>query len=596
MRDMGPEFARRVPEDRRPARPRQHRGRRPLCRAPAGRLRVPRRAHPAQDGGGVSDLHAVAAADGLSALSGADAVDGHRAVHARRRRCAALPAGRRRCRPAPSCAACSGTEDQTNCEFRTAHAIHLLPIEVAEAEYIARPGRRRGARSARAGERQGGDPAAPAHHGRRCRSRKLALERLSFYLGGPDGAAHAALRAALGARDRHRGAARRRGRCLAGPAAASRRCSRPASSEDEALLPRAPVSFDGYRLLQEYYALPERFLFFTLCWASTAPSIRCAAPDIEIIILLDRSEPALAGFGPGPHAAQLHARRSTCSRKRSDRVNLTERDAEHLVVPDRMRPLDYEVFSVTVGRGFPGGWRPDAALPALLRRQRSQPEPRPSQLLHAAPAAASCSRRARGSADRARAISGTTCSSRWSTPTSAPVPRRPAPARAGPAVHQPRPADLDAGRQEAHRLHHRGQRAGRVGPLPGRPDHAAPLPRRGRATPGASSRHLGLNYLSLTDNDRAAGRGGAARIAAALCAAERHAARARQLEGLLSVATRADRPPHSRRRSDLRRPRPAGHADHATNRRSAARAASCSPRCSTGSLPNTSRSTPSPRR
>ncbi|MEJ0046334.1 MAG: type VI secretion system baseplate subunit TssF [Rhodospirillales bacterium] len=32
-----------------------------------------------------------------------------------------------------------GTEDQTNCEFRTAHPVQLLPIEIAEAEYIASP-------------------------------------------------------------------------------------------------------------------------------------------------------------------------------------------------------------------------------------------------------------------------------------------------------------------------------------------------------------------------------------------------------------------------------------------------------------------------
>ena len=28
-----------------------------------------------------------------------------------------------------------GTEDQTNCEFRTAHPVQLLPIELVEAEY-----------------------------------------------------------------------------------------------------------------------------------------------------------------------------------------------------------------------------------------------------------------------------------------------------------------------------------------------------------------------------------------------------------------------------------------------------------------------------
>src|ERR1700709_1736482 len=29
-----------------------------------------------------------------------------------------------------------GTEDQTNCVFRTGHAVHLMPLDVDEAEYI----------------------------------------------------------------------------------------------------------------------------------------------------------------------------------------------------------------------------------------------------------------------------------------------------------------------------------------------------------------------------------------------------------------------------------------------------------------------------
>ena len=32
-----------------------------------------------------------------------------------------------------------GTQDQTNCEFRTGHEVRLLPIEISEAEYISSP-------------------------------------------------------------------------------------------------------------------------------------------------------------------------------------------------------------------------------------------------------------------------------------------------------------------------------------------------------------------------------------------------------------------------------------------------------------------------
>ena len=82
---------------------------------------------------------------------------------------------------------------------------------------------------------------------------------------------------------------------------------------EEALLPRAPELFDGYRLLQEYYAMPERFLFVELRDIDRAVG-RCAGKELEIILLLDRSEPVLAS-GSGPTTWRCSApRRSTCSR------------------------------------------------------------------------------------------------------------------------------------------------------------------------------------------------------------------------------------------------------------------------------------------
>ncbi|MBV8911623.1 MAG: type VI secretion system baseplate subunit TssF, partial [Acetobacteraceae bacterium] len=242
-----------------------------------------------------------------------------------------------------------GTEDQTNCVFRTGHAVHLLPIEVAEAEYI-------GAQAGVAAMNLP-DP-GPAKAAIRLRIKttsgapiaKLALERLSFYLGGPDGP-RMRLYEQLSAQVT--GIVVRPGlRPVPWQDRLPISRLQPAGfSEDEALLPRAPVSFDGYRLLQEYYALPERFLFFTLSGLDKA-SIRCASADLEIIILLDRAESALASLGP--EHLQLNCTPAiNLFPKRSDRVNVQARDAEHMVVPDRMRPLDFEIFSVVSVDGFP---------------------------------------------------------------------------------------------------------------------------------------------------------------------------------------------------------------------------------------------------
>jgi type VI secretion system protein ImpG len=241
-----------------------------------------------------------------------------------------------------------GTEDQTNCEFRTAHPVRLLPIDVAEADYIASP-------AAVAALGLPDQPNTKAAIRLKLRTMgdlpvaKLGLERLSFFLGGPE-SARMRLYEQLSAHVT--GIVVRPGaRPVPWQDRLPKTALRPAGFEpEEALLPRLAVSFDGYRLLQEYFAMPERFLFFTLNGLDRS-AIRCAASELEIIILLDRSEQSLMAFGP--EHMQLNCTPAVnLFRKRGDRVPISQRDAEYLIVPDRMRPLDYEVFSVLEMEGF----------------------------------------------------------------------------------------------------------------------------------------------------------------------------------------------------------------------------------------------------
>jgi type VI secretion system protein ImpG len=242
-----------------------------------------------------------------------------------------------------------GTEDQTNCEFRTAHAVRLLPIDVAEADYIASP-----AAVAALGLPE--EPRAKAAIRLRLKTMsndmpigKLTLDKLSFFLGGPENA-RLRLYEQLAA---HTVSifVRPGTRPLPWQDKLPRSNLRAAGLEpEEALLPRLPETFDGYRLLQEYFAMPERFLFFELGGLGKS-AIRCGSTDLEIIILLDRAESALMGFNA--EYMQLNCTPAiNLFRKRSDRVNVSDREAEYLVVPDRMRPLDYEVFSILGMEGF----------------------------------------------------------------------------------------------------------------------------------------------------------------------------------------------------------------------------------------------------
>jgi type VI secretion system protein ImpG len=241
-----------------------------------------------------------------------------------------------------------GTEDQTNCEFRTAHAVRLLPIELTEAEYLGTP-----AAVAALGLSDGAGAKAAIRL--RLKSMdggpmsKIGLEKLSFFLGGPEGARlrlYEQLAAHVTSIVVRPGA-----RPVPWQDRLKRTQLQPAGfAPEEAMLPRAATGFEGYRLLQEYYAMPERFLFFTLSGLDRS-TVRCPSPDMEIVILLDRAEPALQGFGP--EHMQLNCTPAiNLFPKRSDRVNLSDREAEYLIVPDRMRPLDFEVFSVVSMEGF----------------------------------------------------------------------------------------------------------------------------------------------------------------------------------------------------------------------------------------------------
>ena len=62
----------------------------------------------------------------------------------------------------------------------------------------------------------------------------------------------------------------------------------------EAALPVVPRAFQGYRLLQEYFALPNRFLFVEF-GALEQATRHCNAQEMELIVLFDRIDSSLEG-------------------------------------------------------------------------------------------------------------------------------------------------------------------------------------------------------------------------------------------------------------------------------------------------------------
>lgn len=245
----------------------------------------------------------------------------------------------------------TGAEERTACEYRTAHDVTLWPLELAEAAYCETPA----ALAAAGVEIPGG---IDARAGIRLKLRAiggveasmLALDRLPVFVAGADALpkrlyeqlfadAEGFLVRATGANGAvgvFRDAASIRARGF---------------DDEDALLPYDGRSFSGYRLLQEYFACPERFLFAEFDGLRAALQ-RARGAEFEIVVLLRRS---VAGLGRGVSADNF---RLFCTPainlfpRRADRIHLKTGQTEYHVLADRARPMDFEVHSVGQVEGF----------------------------------------------------------------------------------------------------------------------------------------------------------------------------------------------------------------------------------------------------
>jgi type VI secretion system protein ImpG len=241
--------------------------------------------------------------------------------------------------------------EQTACEFRTAHEVTLWPLEIAEAEYIDSRGGLVAAgvasnSAARAAlrlrlKRLDGDPLG-----------ELPLKDLVLHLDRQSGASwqlHELLcTQSLGIAGRS--ADRRDDWVEPLPEGA---VSPVGLDPEEALLPTPRRSFDGYRLLQEYFAMPERYLFVRL--DGLGPAIRRAKGEtVDLYILLGEGRADLAP-AVTPAAFMLNAAPAVnLFRKRCDRVQVSARDTEQHVVPNRTAGLDFEIHSLESVVGITG--------------------------------------------------------------------------------------------------------------------------------------------------------------------------------------------------------------------------------------------------
>lgn len=137
--------------------------------------------------------------------------------------------------------------------------------------------------------------------------------------------------------------------------------------EDEcALLPTGRRSFRGYRILSEYFACPERFLFVRL--QDLGRAFAACDGDCDVVLLFNRAAPALVGSIAAANFRLFATPAINLFEKQLDRVAINAFDHELQLIPDRTRPLDFEVFrtlEVTAYSESNGNARPVAPLHAF---------------------------------------------------------------------------------------------------------------------------------------------------------------------------------------------------------------------------------------
>jgi len=236
----------------------------------------------------------------------------------------------------------------TRCEFRTAQPVTLTPIQVAQVEYFLSatdipfsglPLRER--------PRSGVRVRLQLPEG--MRFSQLPLDSLRFFMGGLQ---DVALKL-------HELATCRCVGVLAGPGGrepqrtflGADKVSAVGLADDEAMLPVTLRGLSGTRLMQEYFAFPQRFLFIDV--AGLRPSFAaCQGNTFELVLLFDRYEASLEGGGEPANFALNCVPAINLFERRAERIAVDDSSTAFQVIPDRLAGTDYEVYDVAAVTGF----------------------------------------------------------------------------------------------------------------------------------------------------------------------------------------------------------------------------------------------------
>lgn len=239
--------------------------------------------------------------------------------------------------------------EKTQCQFRTGQSVTLYPLEIYEARltgvpvdmpsldlYLAPGTQVRGALRLRL---------------RTTNESRIAdlqqLDRLPVYLAGDEHVAsflfellHAGAVASIIGEPDQIGVPGKPFHAVTSQAVVSE-----GMSPEQGLLPLTWSKFHGHNLLHEYFACPSRFYFFALTGLA-AGFQRIGGRHVEIVVLLNQSAERLVPLVDASRFALFCSPVINLFPKRTDQIEIAERDVEFRLTPSRLEPMDYEVFAI----------------------------------------------------------------------------------------------------------------------------------------------------------------------------------------------------------------------------------------------------------
>ncbi|MDP3195622.1 type VI secretion system baseplate subunit TssF [Tabrizicola sp.] len=116
-------------------------------------------------------------------------------------------------------------------------------------------------------------------------------------------------------------------------------------TDREGLLPRVRPSFEGYRLMREYFLMPDRFHYLRLDGLN--PALRaCTTGPCEVVVYLDAARPELSDIAAKDFRLFVSPLVNLFE-KECNVIEIDGRSAAHVVHADRTRPRDFEIYRLS---------------------------------------------------------------------------------------------------------------------------------------------------------------------------------------------------------------------------------------------------------